>query len=269
MNRIVAKFDDLKSRNESAFIPFLCAGDPDIAATEALIEEFDRRGADVIELGFPFSDPVADGAVIQAAYTRALDKGLKVDHVLDMVRRLRSRCDLPIVAMVSYSIVFRRGAARFIEEAAAAGIDGATIPDLLIEEADEVFEAAQAHDFCNVTFATPLTTPERKRLAAERSRGFIYYISVAGITGARDSVAADMAPNVAELKAMTDTPVAVGFGVSTPDQALQVGEVADGVIVGSAIVKQIAACIENGEDPTPRVGAFVADLAAGAKRGVG
>ena len=267
MNRIVAKFADLRAKAEPAFIPFLCAGDPDLATTQRLIEEFDRQGADVIELGFPFSDPVADGPTIQAAYTRALDKGCKVDGVFDMVRSLRQGCDIPVVAMVSYSIVFKRGPERFIAEAAEAGIDGATIPDLLIEEADEVFKAADAHDFCNITFATPLTTPRRKQLVAERSRGFIYYISVAGITGARDTLAQDIAANVADLKAIKDTPVAVGFGVSNPGQARAVGSMADGVIVGSAIVKQIASCGERGEDPVASVGRFVGELVRGAKGG--
>ena len=265
MNRIVARFRALRAGRAPAFIPFLCAGDPDVATTAALIEEFDRQGADIIELGVPFSDPVADGPVIQAAYTRALDQGLKLSDVFDMVRGLRERCDIPIVAMVSYSIVFKRGAARFVAEASAAGIDGATIPDLPIEEAEEVFQAAQARDFCNITFATPLTTPHRRSLAAERSRGFIYYISVAGITGARDALAKDIGPNVQQLRSLTDTPVAVGFGVSTPEQARQVAQMADGVIVGSAIVKRIAACIEQDENPVQRVGQMVGQLAAGAK----
>ncbi len=265
MNRVVERFQQLQAAGEPAFIPFLCAGDPDLETTERLIEEFDRRGADVIELGFPFSDPVADGPTIQAAYTRALERGCKVDAVFDMVRRLRGRCDIPIVAMVSYSLVFKRGAERFVADAAAAGFDAATIPDLLIEEADEVFAAADAHDFCNITFATPLTTPERRRLVAERSRGFIYYISVAGVTGARARLADDLAENVAELKALTDTPFAVGFGVSTPEQAREVGRLADGVIVGSAIVKRIAACAARGEDPAPAAGALVEEFARGAK----
>ena len=265
MNRIVARFEQLKGKGQPAFIPFLCAGDPDLATTQRLIEEFDRVGSDVIELGFPFSDPVADGPTIQAAYTRALDRGCKVDGIFDMVRSLRRGCEIPIVAMVSYSIVFKRGPERFIAEAAEAGIDGATIPDLLIEEAEEVFKAAEANDFCNITFATPLTPPKRNQLVAERSRGFIYYISIAGITGARDSLAEDIAPNVADLKAIKDTPVAVGFGVSNPEQAHAVGQMADGVIVGSAIVKRIAACGEKGEDPVASVGQFVGELAEGAK----
>ena len=265
MNRITAKFHTLRTEGTPAFIPFLCAGDPDMATTQALIEEFDRRGADVIELGVPFSDPVADGPVIQAAYTRALDAGTRLAHVFDMVARLRRTCEIPIVAMVSYSIVFKHGVAEFIDHAADAGFDGATIPDLPIEEAGEVAEAAAARDFCNVAFATPLTTPARRRLVVERTAGFIYYISVAGITGTRDSLADDMAANVAELKAMGDLPVAVGFGVSSPEQAREVARVADGVIVGSAIVKRIAACGEKGENPVGPVGEFVGQLVSGTK----
>jgi len=265
MNRITAKFESLKAKGQPAFIPFLCAGDPDLATTAALIEEFDRQGADIIELGVPFSDPVADGPVIQAAYTRVLDRGLKLAQVFEMMRDLRTRCDIPIVAMVSYSIVFRRGAKQFIEEARDAGFDGATIPDLPIEEAGEVVQAAQEHGFFNIAFATPLTTPERRQLVVERSEGFIYYISVAGITGTRERLSEDIGPKVAELKSMTDTPVAVGFGVSTPEQAGQVGQMADGVIVGSAIVKQIARCIDQGEAVVAQVGDFTGQLARGAK----
>ena len=265
MNRITARFEALKAKGQPAFIPFLCAGDPDLATTAALIEEFDRQGSDIIELGVPFSDPVADGPVIQAAYTRSLDGGLKLAQVFDMVRDLRTRCDIPIVAMVSYSIVFRRGARRFIEDAVDAGLDGATIPDLPIEEAGEVLQAAQEQGFCNITFATPLTTPERRSLVVEQSQGFIYYISVAGITGTRNRLAEDIGPKVAELKSTTDTPVAVGFGVSTPEQARQVGQMADGVIVGSAIVKQIAQCTEQGEDVASQVGHFVGQLVRGAR----
>jgi len=240
-NRVVQKFAELRARGQAAFMPFLTAGDPDYETTRAIILELEKRGADLIELGIPYSDPVADGPIIQASFARALSGGATVQQAFAMLRALRKKSQIPVLTMVSYSIVHRLGSARFVADASAAGADGAIIPDLPVDEAAEVIESARAKDFCTVFLAAPTTTPERRRLIARHSTGFIYYISVAGVTGARDRLPEDLPKHLAELKALTSTPIAVGFGVSTPAQARAVAQIADGVIVGSAIVREIDA----------------------------
>jgi tryptophan synthase alpha chain len=239
MNRIDKKFYELKSKKKPAFIPFLTAGDPDLKTTKALILEFEKRGADIIELGIPFSDPIADGPTIQASYYRALVKGVKVTQILDMVSELRKESGIPIVSMVSYSTVYKMGCLNFIEKAIKAGLDGLTIPDLPVEENNEVFELAKNRDFKIVFFVAPTTTDVRMALITEKSQGFLYYISVVGITGIRDKLPDDVMQNINKLKSITNTPIAVGFGVSTPEHARMIGKVADGVIVGSAIINEI------------------------------
>lgn len=239
MNRIDRKFQDLRNKKETAFIPFISAGDPDLPTTKAIILELEKRGADIIELGFPFSDPIADGPTIQASYYRTLSKGLKVSQIFDLIKDIRKQSQIPIVSMASYSIVFKSGCERFIERALNTGLDGATIPDLPIEESDEVFKIAEKKDFKIVCFVAPTTTEHRRDMIARKSQGFIYYISVVGITGARDKLPTDMIGNIQNLRQLTNTPISVGFGVSTPEQAKAVGQAADGVIVGSAIIKMI------------------------------
>jgi tryptophan synthase alpha chain len=261
MNRIEACFERARAEGRAAFIPFFTAGDPSLDSTRRLIVDSERAGADLIELGFPFSDPVADGPVIQASYTRVLERGQRTREVLDLVSSVRSESEIPIVAMASYSLVFRQGPAAFVEAAVAAGLDGATVPDLPIEEAEVLHEAAAERDFRLICFATPLTTPERRRRIAERARGFIYYISVAGITGARTDLPPDLTENLRELKALTDVPVAVGFGVSGREQAAAVAREADGVIVGSAIVRRIAEAAASGADAAEAVMPFIRELA--------
>ncbi|HHT9110973.1 MAG TPA: tryptophan synthase subunit alpha [Candidatus Brocadiaceae bacterium] len=266
MNRIDKKFTELKSKNKSAFIPFITAGDPDLQTTKALILEFEKRGADIIELGIPFSDPIADGPIIQASYYRALTRGIKVAQILDMVTELRKISDIPIVSMVSYSIVFKGGCENFVEKACNAGLDGLTIPDLPVEENAEIFETARKNDFKIVCFIAPTTTEQRMALITQRSQGFLYYISVVGITGIRDKLPDDVVQNIDKLKQMTKTPIAVGFGVSTPSHARMIGKMADGVIVGSAIIKEIESHIgEPVEKMTMHVGGFVGQLVFGAK----
>ncbi len=239
-NRIDAAFRRARAANAAALMPFITAGDPDLAATAALIEEFARRGADLVELGIPYSDPVADGPTIQSSYVRALGKGLKVQPILEMVRDVRTRCDLPILTMVSYSIVWRIGPESYFRRAAAAGVDGVIIPELPADEGKEVARLAESHGLHPVFLVAPTTPPERMRAVAARSRGFIYYIAVAGTTGARNELPPDLADHIARLKAVTDKPVAVGFGISRPEQVAAVGRAADGVIVGSALVRKIA-----------------------------
>jgi tryptophan synthase alpha chain len=267
MNRIDAAFRRTRAANAAALMPFISAGDPDLAATGALIEEFARRGADLVELGIPYSDPVADGPTIQSAYVRALEKGLKVQPILDMVRDVRARCELPILTMVSYSIVSRIGPESYFQRAAAAGVDGVIIPELPADEGKEAARLAESNGLHAVFLVAPTTPPERMKAIAARSRGFIYYIAVAGTTGARNELPPDLADHIARLKAATGKPVAVGFGISRPEQVAAVARVADGVIVGSALVRKIA---EFSSRPRAELisgaGDFVAELAAAKTR---
>jgi len=247
-------------------MPFITAGDPNYAATKEIILECERRGADLIELGVPFSDPIADGPTIQASYTRALSAGATVEKTLDMVRALRRTCRIPLVAMVSYSIVFKRGPQRYFAAAARAGLDGAIIPDLPIEEGRETARIARDNGMHLIFLVAPSTPPARRKKIARLSSGFIYCVSVMGITGARDTLPPDLVRNIQSIKKLTDTPVALGFGVSKPDQARIVARHADGVIVGSAIIK----LIDRNRKKTPRaiartVGSFVSQLVRGTK----
>lgn len=266
MNRIDRKFQELKSKKKPAFIPFLTAGDPDLETTKSLILEFEKRGADIIELGIPFSDPIADGPVIQASYYRALVNGVNVSRIFDMISKLRKESEIPVVAMVSYSTVYKIGYQLFVEKALEIGLDGLTIPDLPVEENQEIFELAKKNDFKIICFVAPTTTDQRMSLITQRSQGFLYYISVVGITGTRDKLPEDSIQNINKLKQMTSIPVAVGFGISTSEQAKMLGSVADGVIVGSAIMKEI----EKYTNQLPgklvtSVGEFVGELIAGVK----
>jgi len=258
-NRLVKAFAALRAAGAKMLLPFITAGWPDLAATEALLGEFAARGVRVCELGIPFSDPIADGPVIQASYTEALARGVDSDKIFEMVRRFRQasrereragsaqRADgreeshdaLAIVAMVSYSIVFRHGVEAYLLAAAEAGFDGLIVPDLPMEEADDFERLASARGLANVLLIAPTTPPDRQIEIAKHSRGFIYYISVAGITGERDRLPARTIAAVAELRTHTDTPVCVGFGISNPATVADVCRVADGAIVGSAIVHRI------------------------------
>ena len=265
MNRIDATFQALLERGQPAFIPFFTAGDPDLETTARIILQAEKAGTDIIELGFPFSDPVADGPVIQASYARALGKGQRTENVFQLVESVRGRSDVPIVAMISYSLVFRMGFDNFLERALRAGIDGATIPDLPIEEAEELHRRARQRDFRLICFVTPATTEARRAMVVTHAQGFIYYISVRGITGERDGLPADLVQNIKQLKGLTDVPVAVGFGISDPDQARAVGKVADGVIVGTAIVKRIHEAVAQGQDPVSVACDFIGTMAKATK----
>ncbi len=261
MNRIDAKFKELKEKGVPAFIPFITAGDPSLDATRELILEFDRRGADMIELGVPFSDPIADGPVIQASYYRALSSGIKLSDILELVRDVRKKSDIPIVSMISQSILFKYGCKEFVNNAVNAGLDGATIPDLPIEEAEDIIEAGKVKDFKVACFIAPTTTDSRVDLIVRKSQGFIYYISVVGITGSKNELADEIKNNIQKIKRVTSLPVALGFGISTPEQARMAGGIADGVIVGSAIVREIDR--HSNQDCTVlvnEVGEFVGEL---------
>ncbi len=244
MNPIDAVFKRLRSQGRKAFIPFVTAGDPDLETTAALVEELVQAGASLVEIGFPYSDPIADGPVIQASYTRALARGLRLEAIFDMVRGLArspflAERQVPLVGMVSYALVHRRGLEAFLTEAQDAGLSGAIVPDLPVEESEPLARLARARDFKLIQLVTPTTPRDRAVNVAQASSGFLYYVSVAGITGERDQLPGDLVDQLRWLRTQTDLPICVGFGISKPEHARLLRDVADGVIVGSAIVRHL------------------------------
>lgn len=273
LRRIDRLFARLRKAGETALIPFVTTGDPDLAATEALILEMAHQGADLIELGLPFSDPLADGPTIQAASQRALLHGVNAKDLFDLVRRVRERSEVPLVVMGYYNPVLQYGLDAFARDAAAAGLDGTIIPDLPLEEAGPWMAAAKAHYLENILLAAPTTPSERVRRIGQATRGFLYYVSVTGITGARSELPTELAEALRRVKGLTRKPVAVGFGISRPDQVAGLADVADGVIVGSAIVRLIETHtvrvgdeLRPGSDLIPAVGAFVRELKAATRK---
>ncbi|HMF84808.1 MAG TPA: tryptophan synthase subunit alpha, partial [Nitrospiraceae bacterium] len=233
-------FAQLRQRGEKALIAYVMAGDPSMQDTEQLVVELEQAGADIIELGVPFSDPIADGPVIQQAAERALRSGTSLRTILPMVTRLRARTQIPLVLMVYYNNVHAFGPGRFCHEAAQAGIDGLIIPDMPPDEASPLKGPAAAAGLQLIFLLAPTSTAERRTFVARQSQGFVYYVSLTGITGAKLLSMADVSKNVEKIRKVTHVPVAVGFGVATPEAAANVAAIADGVIVGSAIVKQLA-----------------------------
>ena len=265
-NRLINAFAQLRAKGKKTLLPFVTAGYPDLQTTAAILGDLESRGVRICELGIPFSDPVAAGPVIQASYTAALAKGLTSDKIFDMVREFRrgkNNQQLALVAMVSYSIVFRHGAGRYFHAAAAAGFDGMIIPDLPMEEAEIIEPLASAAGLANILLISPTTPPDRRLAIARHSRGFVYYMSIAGITGERIALPESTIKAVAELRTHTDEPICVGFGVSNAKTVAEVCKVADGAIVGSAIVHRITEAIAKGsprEKIVAGVGEFVAEL---------
>ncbi|NOY14395.1 MAG: tryptophan synthase subunit alpha [Deltaproteobacteria bacterium] len=268
MTRIDKTFADLRQRRETALIPFLTAGDPDIATTAALIRTLVRHGADLIELGVPFSDPMADGPTIQAASERALAAGTTVKKVLQLVAEVRSDCQVPLVLMGYYNPIFRYGAERFAEDAAGAGVDGLLLVDLPPEEVDEISTVMQQAKIALITLLAPTTPLDRMRRLAAAAEGYLYYVSMTGVTGAQKISPDDIRVAVEELKKMSSVPVGVGFGITTVKDARAVGAFADGVVVGSALVKIIADYAQS-DELLPRVGQFIAELKQGLVEPVG
>jgi tryptophan synthase alpha chain len=256
-NPIDTLFRSLRAARRKAFIPFVTAGDPDLAATEAVVAELARRGAALVELGFPYSDPIADGAVIQASYTRALRRGLRIADAFACAARL-SRLDVPLVAMVSYSLVHHRGPERFVAEAAAAGLAGAIVPDLPVEESAELTAVAAARDFKLIQLVTPTTPRDRAASIAAASTGFLYCVSVTGTTGERDRLPGELLDQLRWLRTQTDLPLCVGFGVSRPEHVAMLRDAADGVIVGSALVRKLE---QAGQRPIDDIVREIGDLA--------
>jgi tryptophan synthase alpha chain len=241
MNPIDALFQNLRAAGRKAFMPFVTAGDPDLAFTRELIPAVAESGADLIEVGFPFSDPIADGPVIQASYTRALDKHLKLADIFSALCQITSRAGwkTPLVAMASYSLMFKKGPAAFIDTAKASGLSGAVVPDLPVEEAEELSKLAGEKDFKLILLVTPTTSPKRAEQVVKACSGFVYVVSVVGITGERDKLPAQLREQLARLRTITDLPLCVGFGVSKPEHVSDLKDIADGVIVGSALVKKL------------------------------
>ena len=242
MTRIDAKFAKLKAEGKKAFVAYIMGGDPDVTTSLAVMKGLPAAGVDVIELGMPFTDPMADGPTIQLAGQRALDGGMTMDKVLDMVRDFRAGdTETPIVLMGYYNPIYSRGVDRFLSEATAAGIDGLIVVDLPPEEDSELCLPAKAAGLNFIRLATPTTDDKRLPKVLQNTSGFVYYVSITGITGAAAAQATDVAPEVARIKSQTDLPVIVGFGISTPENARDIAGIADGCVVGSAIVKEIGA----------------------------
>jgi tryptophan synthase alpha chain len=240
MSAIDRLFELLRAQGRKALMPFVTAGDPDLDFTAAVLQQLDACGCHLCELGIPYSDPIADGPVIQASYTRALERKTRLAEIFQMTGRLKPSLSMPLVTMLSYAIIYRRGLAPFIESAQAAGISGVIVPDLPVEEAGELSEICRREDLSLIQLVAPTTPRERAIRIAESSTGFLYYISVAGITGERTELPSDLAENVAWLRSRTPLPICIGFGISQPEHIRQLAPVADGLIVGSAIVRRIA-----------------------------
>jgi len=236
-NRIDRTFAQLGKEGKKAFMPFITSGDPDPQTTVKALNALQNAGADLVEMGIPFSDPVADGPTIQASFTRALANGLKVADTFAIVKEARATFTKPIVLMVTYTIVHKVGVEKFLAEAADAGADGLIVPDLPVEESEELTTLAHKHNLHVIHLIAPTTRDERRHKIIKDSTGFIYYVSLTGVTGERDTLPKDLARGVAAVKAETDVPVCVGFGISKPEHAAQVAKIADGAIVGSALVK--------------------------------
>jgi tryptophan synthase alpha chain len=260
MTRIDAKFAELRAANRKAFVAYVMAGDPDYDTSLKIVKGLPGAGVDIIELGLPFTDPMADGPTIQLAGQRALEGGQNLDKTLQMARELRKEDDTtPIVMMGYYNPIYSRGVDRFLEQAKEAGIDGLIVVDLPPEEDEELCIPAQKAGLNFIRLATPTTDDKRLPKVLTNTSGFVYYVSITGITGAADAEAGDVGPEVARIKAQTDLPVIVGFGIKTPERSKAIAEVADGAVVGSAIVERIAK-----GDSVPDVLAFVKTLADGA-----
>ncbi len=258
MSRIGEAFK--KSNGKKLLIPFITAGDPDLDTTIEIIGVMVKNGADMIELGIPFSDPLADGATIQRSYNRALKKGISLRKIIAAIPEIRQKTSVPIILMSSYNLIYSYGDEALVRDASQAGVDGLIIPDLLPEDADELISCGQKYGVDTIFLTAPTSNEERIKLVAQRSRGFIYYVSLAGITGTKSAVAAEVKEGIERVKRFSDTPVAVGFGISTPEQAGELSLYADAVIIGSANVKIVEENLNNKELMLKKVGNFIAKL---------
>ncbi len=253
-SRIEARFAALKAEGRAAFVPYVMAGDPDAATALAILKALPAAGADLIEVGFPFSDPMAEGPPIQRAAQRALAKGMTLKATLDAISAFREvDTTTPIILMGYTNPLITWGLEAFARDASAAGVDGLIIVDTPPEEAGPLADACDAHDVSLIRLATPTSDDARLKVVVARTSGFVYYVSVAGVTGVKEADAAAVAPHVERVRRASGLPVAVGFGIKTPERAAAIARVADAVVVGSALVDEIAEAVEMNEDVTRRV----------------
>lgn len=250
MSLIDEQFQQLAADSRTAFMPFVTAGDPDLELTGELLLALDQAGCQFVELGFPYSDPIADGPVIQASFTRALAKQIQVNQIFEMTTKISPQIKMPMVAMISFALIYRYGVEKFVERAKASGIAGAIVPDLPFQEADQFSKLCRQHDFSLVQLITPTTPNDRAIEIAKFSTGFIYYVSVTGVTGEQSELPDALVERLSWLKQQTSVPVCVGFGIGRPDQAKMLQPHAEGVIVGSAIVRRLATIDDSNREQT-------------------
>jgi tryptophan synthase alpha chain len=256
-------FTQLRREKRKALMPFVTAGDPDLDFTAAVLSELVARGCQLCEVGIPYSDPIADGPVIQASYTRALAHKIKLHDILETLGKVAPSLAAPLVTMVSYAIVYRHGLEKYVDDVQSRGVAGLIVPDLPVEESAALARICAAHNVSLIQLVTPTTPRERQLRIAATSTGFLYYVSVAGITGERTALPPELVDNVAWLREQTPLPICIGFGISTPAHVKLLAPVADGLIVGSAIVRRIAAAKEQSRDAVlADVGQYVAELLA-------
>lgn len=261
MNRIDKKFKDLRKRKKKAFIAYVTAGDPTLSMTKNIVLALERSGVDIVELGIPFSDPLADGPTIQAASHRALLKGVSLRKIFSTLSDIRKATQIPIAFMTYYNPVLRYGVQGFVKSCRQTGVDGVIIPDLPFEEAADLVRYTKKYGVAAIFLTAPTSTRARIGNIVKRSTGFVYYVSLTGVTGARKKLPAEVTSKVRIIKSMTAKPVAVGFGVSNTGQARSIAKIADGVIVGSAIVKIIADNQKSSKMLIARISNFTKNLA--------
>jgi tryptophan synthase alpha chain len=265
-NRLVSNLRETLDAGGKCLIPYVTAGYPNVEATESLVRRLDAAGCQAVEVGFPFSDSIADGPVIQESFYRALDAGFRVSELFAAVESVRRQVSTALLAMVSMSVVRKIGPGQFAQQAAQVGFDGLIVPDVPVDECGSLGEIAAAAGLCNVLMAAPTSPGDRRRMIVRHSTGFVYLIAARGITGEREGLSEDLAASVASMRRAGDLPVMLGFGLSTPEQVAQVCRMADGAIVGSAVIRRMTACIDEGgnnDEMVEAVGSFVDGLAAG------
>jgi tryptophan synthase alpha chain len=261
MTAVETLFRTLRRENRKALMPFVTAGDPDLPFTAAVLKELVGRGCHLFEVGIPYSDPIADGPVVQASYTRALEHKIKLADILQTLGVLAPTLSAPLVTMVSYAIVYRHGLEKYVGEVAERGLAGLIVPDLPVEESAQLADICGRREVSLIQLVTPTTPRERAVRIAETSTGFLYYVSVAGITGERNALPPELVDNVGWLRTQTDLPICIGFGISRPEHVKLLAPVADGLIVGSAIVRRVATAAEKPREQVLReIGDFVEQL---------
>jgi len=258
-------FIKLKSEGKKAFMPFITAADPSLAFTRQVLRKLDQLNCSMAEVGIPYSDPIADGPVIQASYTRALNTKVKLHDILEQISLERPSLSMPLVSMVSYAIIHRQGPERFVDEAMTAGFAGAIVPDLLVEESGSLAQICKSKNFNLIQLVTPTTSRERALKIAERSTGFLYFVSVTGITGERTELPTDLVDRVSWLRERTPLPICIGFGISKPEHVRLLAPVSDGLIVGSAIVRLMEQAAKSESQALSSIEQLVVSLMEAAK----